>query len=166
MGRMPDAHAIRRTKDKAVIIPDTVEASALTPPDSVLAHQHMTELWSSLVGSGIAYEERDIPLIEQLVWDFETVEQCRARVMGSDGQMKLMVPVGEPDPDTGEYLKYIPNPYIKQMREAMAEGLKLADQLGLSPMARARLGLTQAAGKAATLSIAETIDALMEKRGR
>ena len=26
MGRMPDAHAIRRTKDKAVIIPETVEA--------------------------------------------------------------------------------------------------------------------------------------------
>lgn len=166
MGRMPDAHAIRRTKDKAVIIPETVEASSLTPPETVLAHPHMTELWSSLVGSGIAYEERDIPLIEQLVWDFETVEQCRARVMGADGQMKLMIPVGEPDPDTGEYLKFIPNPYLKQMREAMTEGLKLADQLGLSPMARARLGLTQAAGKAATLSIAETIDALMEKRGR
>ncbi len=166
MGRMPDAHAIRRSKDKAVIIPETVETCALTPPDTVLAHPHMAELWSSLVGSGIVYEERDIPLIEQLVWDFETVEQCRARVMGADGQMKLMIPVGEPDPDTGEYLKFIPNPYLKQMREAMTEGLKLADQLGLSPMARARLGLTQAAGKAATLSIAETIDALMEKRGR
>lgn len=166
MGRMPDAHAIRRAKDKAEIIPDVAETCAITPPESVLAHEHMHEMWQSLVGNGIAYQERDVPLIEQLVWDFETVDQCRGHVMGPDGQMRLMVPVGEPDPDTGEYLKYAPNPYLKPMRDAMAEGLKLADQLGLSPMARARLGLTQAAGKAATLSIAETIDALMEKRAK
>lgn len=29
MGRMPDAHAVRRTKDRAAIIPETVETCSL-----------------------------------------------------------------------------------------------------------------------------------------
>ena len=44
-----------------------------------------------------------------------------------------------------------------------AEALKIADQLGCTPLARARLGLTQAAGKAVTLSIAEQIDEAMRR---
>lgn len=172
-GRKPDAKAVRRSDggeavSSAISATTTaaveVQAGALSMPPSVAAHPHMAELWTSMVGRGLAYDERDAAMVEQMVFDLEMVDQCRRRVMGEDGQMRMLIPVGEPDPDTGEYEKYVPNPYIKQMREATAESLKLADQLGLTPLARARLGLTQAAGKAVTLSIAEQIDAAMRRQ--
>ena len=50
-----------------------------------------------------------------------------------------------------------------RMREAVAEAMKIADQLGCTPMARARLGLTQAAGIAVTQSIADVIDAAVRR---
>ena len=57
-----------------------------------------------------------------------------------------------------------PNPYIKQANDSAAVALKLADQLGCTPLARARLGLTQNMAGAVQLSIAQQIDAAIAGR--
>lgn len=170
-GRKPDAHAQRRKKDKAEITPlemraEIIEddAEGLPMPPAVAESPYMSEMWRSVVGRGLVYEERDVPLIEQMVFDLETARQARQMCTAPDGRVLMMIGVGEPD-ENGVYLDSKPNPYLKVMREATTEALKIADQLGCTPLARARLGLTQAAGKAVTLSIAEAIDRAME-RGR
>lgn len=165
-GRKPDAKALRRSKDRAELTPrgTTRGAGALQKPVTVASIPNLSETWDLLTGSGMAYSAEDAPLIEQLVFDMETAAQCRRQCMDENGRIKMMVGVGEPDLDTGEYLESKPNPYLKIMREAVNEALKLADQLGLTPLARARLGLTQAAGKAVTLSVAEMIDDAIARR--
>ena len=136
----------------------------VSKPESVALVPNLSALWDVFAGSGIAYRPEDAPLIEQLVFDLELAGQCREQCIGPNGEMRVMVPKGERDPDTGRYLDFAPNPYIKQMREATSEALKIADQLGCTPLARARLGLTQAAGKAVTLSVAEMIDSAIARR--
>lgn len=168
-GRKPDAKAQRRAKDRAEITPALVEAgvpAAIEKPISVALAPGMSDLWDTLVGSGIAYTQQDAPFIEQLVFDLETARQCRDKCIDEFGNVIVFVGKGEPDPETGVYLDTKPNPYLKQMREATAEALKLADQLGCTQLARARLGLTQAAGKAVTMSIAQQIDEAMRRSGK
>lgn len=155
-GRKPDANAIRRADDHAQIVQGG--DGKLEKPLSVSMVPNLNTTWDLLVGSGMAYDARDAPLLEQLVFDLETVRQCREHCLDEFGNIRLLVGCGEPDPETGEYMDSKPNPYIKAMREAVTEVLKLSDQLGCAPMARARLGLTQATGKAVTISIADTID--------
>lgn len=164
-GRKPDAKAQRRSRDKAQLVPATVvdAPAALAMPPSVAAVPALAEAWGSLVGSGMAYDERDSALLEQLVFDLETARQAREMCIDENGRIAMMVGKGEPDPETGRYLDQKPNPYLKVMREATAEALKLADQLGLTPLARARLGLTQAAGAAVTRSIVDQIDAVLSR---
>lgn len=168
-GRKPDAKAQRRARDHVEITPAMVErgmAPALEKPVSVMAVPNMSDLWDSLVGSGIAYTQQDAPFLEQLVFDLELAAQAREKCIDENGSIRMLVGKGQPDPETGEYLDQKPNPYLRQMREATAEALKLADQLGCTQLARARLGLTQAAGKAATLSIAQQIDEAMRRAAR
>lgn len=154
-GRKPDANAIRRTGGAAIV---ERSETAIEKPASVAAVPNLSDTWDMVVGSGMAYDSRDTPLLEQLVFNMETVRQCREACMDERGNIKVLIGCGDPDPVTGEYMDSKPNPYLKAMREAMAEVMKLSDQLGCSPMARARLGLTQASGKAVTLSIADAID--------
>lgn len=164
-GRKPDAKAIRRTKDRATISQAvTVDRdSSIEKPASVEAVPGLSSLWDTFVGTGIAYRPEDAPLLEQLVFDLELARQCRSKCIDANGNVIPLVGVGEPDED-GVYLESKPNPYIKQMREAIAEAMKIADQMGCTPLARARLGLTQAAGKAMTLSVADMIDGALARR--
>lgn len=163
-GRKPDAKAIRRMKDKAEITPATVidGGGAIQKPITVETVPGLSELWDTFVGTGIAYKPEDAPMLEQLVFDLELARQCRAKCIDPNGNIIAMVGKGEPLED-GSFLDMEPNPYIKQMREAMAEALKIADQMGCTPLARARLGLTQMAGAAVTLSIADQIDVAIGK---
>lgn len=166
-GRRPDARAIRRSGGALEVTPTVLgEPGSLAKPATVAAVPSMSELWDTLVGSGSAFRAEDAPFVEQLVFDMETAAQCRARCVGPDGRVAVMVGAGEPDPETGEYAKMVPNPYLRQMREAVTEAMRLSDQLGLTPLARARLGLTQAAGIAAARSISEQIDAAIARRAR
>lgn len=158
-GRKPQANAIRRGGQEV----QRVQAAIVDKPISVMAVPNMSDMWDVIVGSGLAYKPEDAPMLEQLVFDLELARQCRDKCIDELGNIRAMVGKGEPDPVTGEYLDMAPNPYIKQMREAVSEAMKLADQLGCTPLARARLGLTQAAGKALTLSIAEQVDAALSR---
>ena len=165
-GRKPDQLAARRLKDKAELSTGANggRRGELAKPASVCLSPNMAEIWDSIVGTGLAYDERDAPMLEQLVFYLEAARQAREECTSADGTLLLMVGKGEPDPATGRYLDYKPNPYLKVMDSAVDKALKLADQLGVTPLARARLGLTQAQGKAVTLSISDAIDRYLDKR--
>lgn len=156
-GRKPDALAVRRGSSTADV-PAAAGAGVSKPP-AVAASAPMSALWDQLVGSGRAFQPQDAPYIEQLVFALETARQCRMNLLDENGNVRVLVGRGEPLED-GTYLDYRENPWLSALEKATAQSLKLADALGLTPLARARLGLTQASA-VATVSIAEQIYAAM-----
>lgn len=168
MARKPDSRAVRRARDHAEIAQTSraeIVERGISKPPMVAASDNLSELWDLFVGSGIAYKPEDAPLIEQMVFDLELARQCRERCVDESGRIIAIVGCGEPD-ENGVYADSKPNPWLKQMREATAEAMRIADQMGCTPLARARLGLTQAAGAAVTLSIGDAIDAALKRVGR
>ena len=162
-GRKPDALAVRRgasTSDAAAPAP----SGGVEKPPAVLAHAPMSALWDQLVGTGRAFQPQDAPYIEQLVFSLETARQCRANLMDENGNVQVLVGKGEPDED-GRYRDYVENPWLSALeRVGQLERLGRC-ALGLTPLARARLGLTQATA-IATVSIADQIYAAMRGGGK
>jgi P27 family predicted phage terminase small subunit len=138
-----------------------VPTDALRKPASVADHAGMSALWDTVVGTGRFFKPEDGPFVEQLVFLLEEARQCRMNCVDDYGNIQPMVGKGEPLED-GSYLDYKENPWMRAMRDANQQALKLAEMLGLTPMARARLGLTAATGKT-MLSIADQIDSAMRR---
>jgi hypothetical protein len=162
-GRKPNPNAIRR-RDATMTPVDLAPAAdpgALKKPQSVCEHAGMSSLWDTVVGTGKMFRSEDGPFIEQLVFLLETARQCRMNCLDDNGNALPVVGKGEPRED-GTYLSYAENPWMKSLRDTEAQALKLAETLGLTPMARTRLGLSAATGKA-MLSIADQIDAAMRR---
>ena len=161
-GRKPQAVAVRRGgADGVVIQADATTADGITKPGIIAAVPSMSRTWDAIVGHGFGYSESDVPFIAQLVFNVEVANQAFEKCLCEDGSLKLMVPKYNRD---GDICGERPNPYIKQANDSAAVALKLADQLGCTPLARARLGLTQNMTGAVQLSIAQQIDAAIAGR--
>lgn len=158
-GRKPEAGAQRRggANDKRlakVAEPSTttfeVVESGLPMPPSVSTSERRSELWRQVVGDGSAYREQDIALIASLVVWMDAAEQIQYAMTNDEGGVLLMVDGA-------------PSPYLRQLDLATKNILKLSDQLGCTPLARARLGLTEAAKNNMNITIAERINRAMER---
>ena len=161
-GRKPDSLAVRRktsTADLATATTIDADDMQLVEPAEIAADPHMHEIWETTVGSGAAFDACDAPVVQQLVFNIAILEDCRAHIYKSDGGMQTLV---EESDEYGVKLKQ--NPYMRVMWDAEKSVLKLAQELGISRFARARLGLTKAVGTAAQLSIAEQIDRAISGR--
>lgn len=161
-GRKPDALAVRRGGTTADVIANVqvVEDSALVKPERVAIDPYMSEAWDTMVGTGAAFEPCDSPMLEQLIFQIRIVEDCRAHLFDAEGNVRTVV---KEETDMGDILIKV-NPYLKIMNDAERSVMKLSQELGLTRFARARLGLTQAMGQAAQLSIAEQIDRAISGR--
>lgn len=162
-GRKPKAGAQRRggVNDRALSVPMSgapVEADAYTTdgpamPPSVSDHEHRVDMWRSLCGDGSAYRPEDAPLVSAFVVWSDVAEQIQSGMTNDDGGVALTV--------DGK-----PSPYLRQLDLATKNILKLADQLGCTPLARARLGLTEAATNNINVSIADRISRAVEREER
>ena len=161
MSRRPNALAVRREKDRANIQATVMgDPSDTCPkPVAVASNPKLNALWDSVIGTGMAFRHQDAPLLEQFVTNMALAEDCRAHLFKEDGTPILFTTEYD---DNGNKV-YIDNPYYKKMREISADTLRLANELGMTPVARARLGLTKASTNAVNLSIAETIYKAMER---
>lgn len=159
-GRKPDALAVRRgasTADISSPSPSLVGQGALVKPESVSKTPILSDIWDNTVGSGISFRASDSPLIEQYVFNIAMVYESQRHLMDEDGTMHLTVE--EEDAFGGIRIKE--NPYLKIRDNAMKTAMKLEQDLGLSPMARARLGLTQGMSANVQINIAKQIDAAL-----
>lgn len=155
MGRMPSALADCRSKDKvdltACVVGDGARAE-MTP--RVLADPNLTELWKLTVGSGQDYTAAQAPIIENYVINIAMIEDCYDHLVDKEtGAIKQFIV----NKDENGFEIMCPNPYSKQLEKLMTINVKLATELGLTPMARARLGLTKANTNAVNISIAEIV---------
>lgn len=161
-GRKPVAGAQRRggaddkRLAKVVAAPETtaavvIEGGAIPMPQSVAESPARAELWRQVVGDGSAYRPEDAPLIALFVTWMDIAEQITHAMTNDEGGVLITV--------DGK-----PGPFLRQLDLATKNVLKLADQLGCNPLARARLGLTEAASMNLSLSINDRICKAMERK--
>lgn len=154
-GRKPKKDAIRRGRTPADVL--ELQAvpvrAAVEKPDEVIANPDLDALWDTVVGDGAGYLPQDVPILAQLVYWMDVARTCRERMTGPDGRTLVTVD------DTGRT-----SPYLAQMEKATNMVLRLSDQLGCTPLARARIGVTEAATQSMQVDIAARIRALMDER--
>lgn len=159
MGRRPEAHAARRADKESTGL--AVPGRGGCPkPVLVTSNPRMSEIWDEMVGSGMSFEPVDAPLLQSLVFNIAVVDECRRKMLNEDGSVRALVEVETPSGDV--LIK--PNPYARVMKDAETMALKIAQEMGLTRFSRVRLGLTQAMGQQAVMSIAEQIDRAISDR--
>ncbi len=116
----------------------------LAPPATIPAEAH--ELWTRAVDELLprGLNAGDLPLVEMLVVAAHRHRQARA-VVDKIGVLAK----GDKGP--------IVNPMLKVEKDTAATYLRLAETLGLSPAARARLGFIHIAGQSLLVDIAERV---------
>jgi P27 family predicted phage terminase small subunit len=118
---------------------DLPEPPAMLPPEG-------RETWRLVTGDLVqrGLVQADLPLVEMLVMAFVRSRQARAEIA-----------------KTSVLLSYegraLAHPMLRVEKDTAATYLRLAETLGLSPAARVRLGLMQAAGQSILLTIAERV---------
>lgn len=164
-GRKPQKNAIRRGRTPS----DVLELAAtpvgrLQKPDEVLANPDLDVLWDQVVGDGVGYQPQDVPVLTQLVYWMDVAQTCRQAMTAPDGRrLVTVIATGKPGPD-GTYRDGKANPYFAQMERATNMILRLSDQLGCTPLARARIGIAETATQSMQVDIAAKIRALMDER--
>lgn len=158
-GRKPQTKAIRRKEGPQAVKAEIIEPArqGVAKPPEVLANPDLSATWDTIVGDGLAYRQQDEPLLVQLVYWHDVLRTCRERMTGPDGRtLMTVIGVGEKGPD-GKHKRSAPNPYFKQMSDATAQIIRLSDQLGCTPLARARIGIAETATASMQVDIAQRI---------
>lgn len=163
-GRPPDPNrASRQTGHRALpgqakpveIVPGA--PFDISPPPEL--NPEAVPLWevavAELLPKGLT--EADLPMVEMMVTAAHRNRQARRLV---DKSVLLMR-------SSDERGRIALNPLLKLEKDTAATYLRLAESLGLSPAARARLGLMHLAGQSLLVDIAERVaKASQRPRGR
>lgn len=170
-GRKPDENAVRRGTSPAREYAKVRLARAETPPQFqgparkpalVEASDELSYIWDEMIGDGSAYVRADEPLLEEWVYYTAMVRQIMAHMLGKDGNsIGTMLELGDPDAP-----KLKPSPYFRQLRDATETVLRIAEHFGGTPMARARIGLTQAASRAVADDVRSAVVRAVERAAR
>ena len=164
-GRKPQADAVRRGLTDQLLIAEREGARyGVGIPEDIAADPIQSEIWAWVVPEVNHFTSQDIPQLRELVMWHAIFEQARQSVMYPDGSGRIAIfdKVGEKsytDTDGKRPALYKKHPALSVMKEASAEIRALSDHLGLSPLARSRIGLFQTT---AAKSAAETAAMFME----
>ncbi len=160
----------REPNELARIQPDPAPRDLPAPPSNLdeALHAGWYVIVEDLAGRGrnpAALQSADLMLVEQLleqVW----VHQQATEILRLEGTMiykraEIRDDFGEP---TGEYatLDAKAHPAVKIQRDATLAYLRLADRLGLTPMARVQAGLMIAATKSLAQTFSEQLGKIIE----
>lgn len=152
-GRKPQSDAIRRgLSDQLMLSEQSGATYGLGIPEDIAADPMRSVIWHWIVPDVNHFTEQDMPQLRELVMWHSVFEQAQAAILASDGTGRVEI-------FDGDGRKH---PAISVMKEASAEIRALSDHLGLSPLARSRIGLFQTtAAKTAAETAAMFMD--MEK---
>lgn len=157
-GRKPKAAAARRGGAALPAPCDGPRHAAMTP--LVASTPSLAATWATLFGDGSAFQRCDEPVMESLAWWTQALHQLQASMLGEDGSIDTLERACGPE---GE-VRCGPRPTFAQAKQATDMVAKLSDQLGISPLGRARMGVAQAAAGGAALDISRRIAEAMERR--
>ena len=166
-GRKPDQNAIRRgVKPGAIVQAD--EQVGVAMPRDIAQDPVQSEIWAWIAPPVNNFTEQDMPNLRLLCYWHAVAAQAQQALHSEDGTVRIFDKIGVKPFKTADG-REVPlvrkNPALQIMKEASAEIRALSDMLGLSPLARSRIGLMDATTvktAADTAAMFRTIDAAYE----
>lgn len=145
-GRKPKQDAIRRGVQGGALAVRDEETGVQMPPD-IKADPVQSEIWAWIAPPVNNFTEQDMPNLRLLCFWHATAAQAQQAMHSVDGKVNIFDKIGVKPfktPDGKEIPLVRKNPALTILKEASAEIRALSDMLGLSPLARSRIGLMDA----------------------
>lgn len=163
-GAKPKQGAIRRGVKDSYGLKKKETAGVVMPAD-IAEDPVQREIWTWIAPPVNNFTEQDIPNLRLLVYWHGVAAQAQQAMHSESGQISIFDKIGV-KPFKTQDGREIPlvrkNPALTILKDASAEIRALSDQLGLSPLARSRIGLMEATTvktAADTAAMFQSIDA-------
>lgn len=166
-GAKSKQNAIRRGLSDAYGLASTESAGVVMPAD-IAADPVQSEIWAWLAPPVNSFAQQDVPTLRLLTYWHAVAAQAEQAIHSEDGRINIFDKIGV-KPYKTEDGREVPlvrkNPALTILKEASSEIRALSDMLGLSPLARSRIGLMDATTvktAADTAAMFKSIDAAYE----
>lgn len=166
-GAKPKQNAIRRGLSDAYGMQKAEAVGVPMPPD-IEQDPVQSEIWAWIAPPVNSFAPQDVPNLRLLVYWHAVAAQAQQAIRSEGGRINIFDKIGV-KPYKTEDGREVPlvrkNPALTILKEASAEIRALSDQLGLSPLARSRIGLMDATTvktAADTAAMFKSIDAAYE----
>lgn len=167
-GAKPKQNAIRRGLSDSYGLAVREGSSGVLMPQDIAEDPVQSEIWAWLAPPVNSFTEQDIPTLRLLTYWHAVARQAEQAIHSEDGKIAIFDKIGV-KPFKNAEGKEIPlvrkNPALTILKEASSEIRALSDMLGLSPLARSRIGLMDATATktaADTAAMFKSIDAAYE----
>lgn len=164
-GAKPKHNAIRRGLSDSYGLAVREGSSGVLMPQDIAEDPVQSEIWAWLAPPVNSFTEQDIPTLRLLTYWHAVARQAEQAIHSEDGNIAIFDKIGvKPfkNADGREIPLVRKNPALTILKEASAEIRALSDMLGLSPLARSRIGLMDATATktaADTAAMFKSIDA-------
>ena len=167
-GAKPKHDAIRRGLSDSYGLAVREGSSGVLMPHDIAEDPVQSEIWAWLAPPVNSFTEQDIPTLRLLTYWHAVARQAEQAIHSEDGKIAIFDKIGvKPfkNADGREVPLVRKNPALTILKEASSEIRALSDMLGLSPLARSRIGLMDATATktaADTAAMFRSIDAAYE----
>lgn len=167
-GAKPKHDAIRRGLSDSYGLAVREGSSGVLMPQDIAQDPVQSEIWAWLAPPVNSFAEQDIPTLRLLTYWHAVARQAEQAIHSEDGKIAIFDKIGVKPFKTADG-REVPlvrkNPALTILKEASSEIRALSDMLGLSPLARSRIGLMDATATktaADTAAMFRSIDAAYE----
>lgn len=166
-GAKPKHNAIRRGLSDSYGLAARESAGVVMPAD-IAEDPVQSEIWAWIAPPVNSFAEQDIPTLRLLTYWHAVAHQAEQAIHSEDGKIAIFDKIGVKPfktPDGREVPLVRKSPALTILKEASSEIRALSDMLGLSPLARSRIGLMDATATktaADTAAMFRSIDAAYE----
>lgn len=164
-GAKPKHNAIRRGLSDSYGLAVREGSSGVLMPQDIAEDPVQSEIWAWLAPPVNSFTEQDIPTLRLLTYWHAVARQAEQAIHSEDGHIAIFDKIGVKPFKTADG-REVPlvrkNPALTILKEASSEIRALSDMLGLSPLARSRIGLMDATATktaADTAAMFKSIDA-------
>lgn len=167
-GAKPKHNAIRRGLSDSYGLAVREGSSGVLMPQDIAEDPVQSEIWAWLAPPVNSFTEQDIPTLRLLTYWHAVARQAEQAIHSEDGKIAIFDKIGVKPfktKDGNEIPLVRKNPALTILKEASSEIRALSDMLGLSPLARSRIGLMDATATktaADTAAMFKSIDAAYE----
>lgn len=166
-GAKPKHDAIRRGLSDSYGLAARDSAGVVMPAD-IAEDPVQSEIWAWIAPPVNSFTEQDIPTLRLLTYWHAVAHQAEQAIHSEGGKIAIFDKIGVKPfktPDGREVPLVRKSPALTILKEASSEIRALSDMLGLSPLARSRIGLMDATATktaADTAAMFRSIDAAYE----
>lgn len=167
-GAKPKHDAIRRGLSDSYGLAVREGSSGVLMPEDIAKDPVQSEIWAWIAPPVNSFTEQDIPTLRLLTYWHAVARQAEQAIHSEDGKIAIFDKIGVKPFKTADG-REVPlvrkNPALTILKEASSEIRALSDMLGLSPLARSRIGLMDATATktaADTAAMFRSIDAAYE----